>query len=233
MQETAAGPVVIVAASPSLPEPVVCVAPMSQYFQIHPVDPQLRLIHQAVEILRNEGLIVYPTDSSYALGCRVGDKRGMERIRRIRKLDNRHNFTLVCRDLSEIATYAKVDNISYRLLKSLTPGPYTFVLRATHEVPRRLQNPRRKTIGMRVPDNTIAHALLAELGEPMMSSTLILPGREMPETDAEDIRERLEHDVDLVIDGGNCGFEPTTVIDMSEGVPQLLRQGCGSVEGLL
>ncbi|MGD8312824.1 MAG: L-threonylcarbamoyladenylate synthase [Gammaproteobacteria bacterium] len=206
---------------------------MSQYFQIHPVDPQLRLIHQAVEILRNEGLIVYPTDSSYALGCRVGDKRGMERIRRIRKLDNRHNFTLVCRDLSEIAVYAKVDNVSYRLLKSLTPGPYTFVLPATHEVPRRLQNPRRKTIGIRVPDNMIVHALLEELGEPLMSSTLILPGREIPETDAEDIRERLEHDVDLVIDGGNCGFEPTTVIDMSEGAPQLLRQGCGSVEGLL
>jgi tRNA threonylcarbamoyl adenosine modification protein (Sua5/YciO/YrdC/YwlC family) len=206
---------------------------MSQYFQIHPVNPQPRLIYQAVEILRNDGLIVYPTDSSYALGCSVGDKHGMERIRRIRALDSRHNFTLVCRDLAEIATYAKVDNGSYRLLKSLTPGPYTFVLRATHEVPRRLQNPKRKTIGIRVPDNPIAHALLAELGEPLMSSTLILPGRDMPETDAEDIRERLEHEVDLVIDGGNCGFEPTTVIDMSDAVPQLLRQGCGSVEGFL
>jgi tRNA threonylcarbamoyl adenosine modification protein (Sua5/YciO/YrdC/YwlC family) len=206
---------------------------MSQYFQIHPVNPQLRLIHQAVEILRNEGVIVYPTDSSYALACHVGDKRGMERIRRIRKLDSRHNFTLVCRDLSEIATYARVDNGSYRLLKSLTPGPYTFVLRATHEVPRRLQNPKRKTIGIRVPDHPIAHALLTELGEPLMSSTLILPGRDMPETDAVAIRERLEHDVDLVIDGGNCGFEPTTVIDMSDSAPVLLRQGCGSIEGFL
>jgi tRNA threonylcarbamoyl adenosine modification protein (Sua5/YciO/YrdC/YwlC family) len=206
---------------------------MSQYFQIHPVNPQQRLIHQAMEILRSDGLIVYPTDSSYALGCSVGDKHGMERIRRIRALDNRHNFTLVCRDLSEIATYAKVDNGAYRLLKSLTPGPYTFVLRATHEVPRRLQNPKRKTIGIRVPDHPIAQALLAELGEPMMSSTLILPGRDMPETDAQDIRERLEHEVDLVIDGGSCGFEPTTVIDMSDAVPALLRQGCGSVEGFL
>jgi len=206
---------------------------MSQYFQIHPVNPQPRLIYQAVEILRNDGVIVYPTDSSYALACNVGDKSGMERIRRIRKLDSRHNFTLVCRDLSEIATYAKVDNGSYRLLKSLTPGPYTFVLRATHEVPRRLQNPKRKTIGIRVPAHPIAHALLAELGEPLMSSTLILPGRDMPETDAQDIRERLEHEVDLVIDGRNCGFDPTTVIDMSDAVPALLRQGCGSVEGFL
>jgi tRNA threonylcarbamoyl adenosine modification protein (Sua5/YciO/YrdC/YwlC family) len=206
---------------------------MSQYFQIHPVNPQLRLIHQAVEILHKEGVIVYPTDSSYALACRVGDKRGMERIHRIRKLDSRHNFTLVCRDLSEIATYAKVDNGSYRLLKSLTPGPYTFVLRATHEVPRRLQNPKRKTIGIRVPDHPIAHALLTELGEPLMSTTLILPGRDIPETDAQTIRERLEHEVDLVIDGGNCGFEPTTVIDMIDSAPVLLRQGCGSVEGFL
>lgn len=206
---------------------------MSQFFQIHPLNPQLRLIHQAVQILRAEGLIVYPTDSSYALGCRVGDKRGMERIRRIRALDKGHNFTLVCRDLSEIAVYARVDNSSYRLLKSLTPGPYTFVLRATHEVPRRLQNPKRKTIGMRVPDHPIAQALLAELGEPLMSSTLILPGREMPETDPHDIRERLEHEVELVIDGGNCGFEPTTVIDLVDGVPQLLRQGCGPVADLL
>jgi len=205
---------------------------MSQYFQIHPVNPQPRLIHQAVQILREEGLIVYPTDSSYALGCVVGDKHGMERIRRIRALDNRHNFTLVCRDLSEIAAYARVDNSSYRLLKSLTPGPYTFILCATHEVPRRLQNPKRKTIGIRVPDHPIAQALLAELGEPLMSSTLILPGREVPETDAHDIRERLEHDVDLVIDGGNCGFETTTVIDIVDGAAQVVRQGCGSVEGL-
>jgi tRNA threonylcarbamoyl adenosine modification protein (Sua5/YciO/YrdC/YwlC family) len=205
---------------------------MSQYFQIHPVNPQQRLVRHAVEILRADGLLVYPTDSSYALACHVGDKRGMERIRRIRALDKKHNFTLVCRDLSEIATYARVHNSDYRLLKSLTPGPYTFVLRATHEVPRRLQNPKRRTIGIRVPDHPIAHALLVELGEPMMSSTLILPGRDIPETDAHEIRERLEHEVDLVIDGGNCGFEPTTVIDMSTEVPQLLRQGCGVVDAL-
>jgi len=209
------------------------VEPVSQYFQIHPVNPQQRLINQAVQILRDDGLIVYPTDSSYALGCHIGDKRGMERIRRIRALDSRHNFSLVCRDLSEIAAYARVDNSSYRLLKALTPGPYTFILRATHEVPRRLQNPKRKTIGIRVPDHPIAQALLAELGEPMMSTTLILPGRDMPETDPHDIRARLEHEVDLIIDGGSCGFEPTTVIDMVEGAPQVVRQGCGSVEGLL
>jgi tRNA threonylcarbamoyl adenosine modification protein (Sua5/YciO/YrdC/YwlC family) len=205
---------------------------MSQYFQIHPVNPQARLIHQAVEIIRADGLIVYPTDSSYALGCHVGDKAGMERIRRIRDLDNKHNFTLVCRDLSEIATYAKVDNSGYRLLKSLTPGPYTFILKATHEVPRRLQNPKRKTIGIRIPAHPIALALLEELGEPLMSSTLILPGQEDPETDAHDIRERLEHDVDLVIDGDNCGLEPTTVIDLVGGSMDIVRKGRGSDEGL-
>ena len=205
---------------------------MSQFFQIHPVNPQARLIRQAVEIIRAGGLIVYPTDSSYALGCHVGDKHGMERICRIRALDGKHNFTLVCRDLSEIAIYAKVDNSAYRLLRSLTPGPYTFILSATHEVPRRLQNPKRKTIGIRVPDHPIAQALLAELDEPLMSSTLILPGRDMPETEAPAIRERLEREVDLVIDGGHCGFEPTTVIEMSEGAPRVLRQGCGVVHGL-
>jgi len=203
---------------------------MSQFFQIHPLNPQARLIHQAVEIVRADGLVVYPTDSSYALGCHVGDKHGMERIRRIRALDNRHNFTLMCRDLSEIATYAKVDNSSYRLLKSLTPGAYTFILKATHEVPRRLQNPKRKTIGIRIPDHPVTQALLDELGEPLMSSTLILPGRDMPETDAYDIREILEHDVDLVIDGDHCGVEPTTVVDLVDGVPEVVRQGRGSVE---
>jgi tRNA threonylcarbamoyl adenosine modification protein (Sua5/YciO/YrdC/YwlC family) len=202
---------------------------MSQFFHIHPLNPQVRLIRQAVEIIRNDGLVVYPTDSSYALGCHVGDKRGMERIRRIRSLDNRHNFTLMCRDLSEISTYAKVDNSSYRLLKSLTPGAYTFILKATHEVPRRLQNPKRKTIGIRVPDHPVTQALLDELGEPLMSSTLILPGKDMPETDANDIRERLEHEVDLVIDGDHCGVEPTTVVDLVDGVARVLRQGCGSV----
>ena len=205
---------------------------MSQYFQIHPVNPQARLVHQSVEILRNDGLLVYPTDSSYALGCRVGDKRGMDRIRRIRQLDNKHNFTLMCRDLSEISSYARVDNSNYRLMKSLTPGAYTFILRATHEVPRRLQHPKRKTIGIRIPDHPVAQALLEELGEPMMSSTLILPGADMPETDAHDIRERLEHDVDLVIDGDNCGLEPTTVIDLVDGVPEIVRPGRGSTEGL-
>ena len=205
---------------------------MSQFFQIHPLNPQVRLIRQAVEIIRNGGLVVYPTDSSYALGCHVGDKRGMERIRRIRDLDNGHNFTLMCRDLSEISTYAKVDNSSYRLLKSLTPGAYTFILKATHEVPRRLQNPKRKTIGIRVPDHPVTQALLDELSEPLMSSTLILPGKDMPETDANDIRERLEHEVDLVIDGGHCGVEPTTVVDLVDGVARVLRQGCGSIEGI-
>lgn len=204
---------------------------MSQFFQIHPLNPQARLIHQAVEIIRQGGLVVYPTDSSYALGCHVGDKYGMERIRRIRHLDNKHNFTLMCRDLSEIATYAKVDNSSYRLLKSLTPGAYTFILKATHEVPRRLQNPKRKTIGIRIPDHPVAQALLDELGEPLMSSTLILPGKDMPETDAYDIRERLEQDVDLVIDGDHCGVESTTVIDLVDGVPEVVRQGRGSAEG--
>ena len=203
---------------------------MSQFFQIHPVNPQPRLIQHAVEIIRADGLVVYPTDSSHALGCHVGDKCSMERIRRIRALDNKHNFTLVCRDLSEIATYAKVDNSTYRLLKSLTPGPYTFILRATHEVPRRLQNPKRKTIGIRVPDHPVVQALLDELGEPLMSSTLILPGKDTPETDAHEIRELLEHDVDLVIDGGHCGIEPTTVIDMTSGAPQVVREGCGPVD---
>jgi tRNA threonylcarbamoyl adenosine modification protein (Sua5/YciO/YrdC/YwlC family) len=205
---------------------------MSQFIQIHPVNPQSRLIQQAVEIIRAGGLVVYPTDSSYALGCHVGDKEGMERIRRIRDLDSKHNFTLMCRDLSEIATYAKVDNSCYRLMKSLTPGPYTFILRATHEVPRRLQNPKRKTIGIRIPDHPISQALLAELGQPLMSSTLILPGHDHPETDANDIRERLEKVVDLIIDGDSCGLEPTTVIDLVEGSPQVVRKGCGSDEGL-
>jgi tRNA threonylcarbamoyl adenosine modification protein (Sua5/YciO/YrdC/YwlC family) len=206
---------------------------MSQFYQIHPVNPQLRLIRNAADIIRNDGVIAYPTDSSYALGCRMGDKRGIERIRRIRGLDDSHDFSLVCSDLSEIATFARVENSAYRLLKSLTPGPYTFILRATHEVPRRLQNPKRKTIGIRVPDHPICQALLGELGEPVMSSTLILPGSAVPETDAHDIRVRLEHELDLVIDGGNCNLEPTTVIDMTEGVPVVVRIGLGPVEGLV
>jgi len=205
---------------------------MSQYFEVHPETPQPRLIRRAVDILREGGVIVYPTDSCYALGCCVGDKAAMQRIRRIRRLDDRHNFTLVCRDLSEIATYAKVDNPAYRLLKTLTPGPYTFILPATHEVPRRLQHPKRRTIGIRVPDHPIAQALLAELGEPIMSTTLILPDAALPELDPVDIRSRLEHDVDLVIDGGSCGHEPTTVVDLVDGTPTVLREGRGDLSAL-
>jgi len=205
---------------------------MSQYFEIHPDNPQQRLIHQAVEIIHDGGVVAYPTDSSYAIGCHLGDKSAMERIRRIRKVDDKHHFTLVCSDLSEIATYAKVSNADYRLLKSLTPGPYTFLLKATNEVPRRLMHPKRRVIGIRVVDNPIVQAMLSELGQPIMSSTLILPGKSVPETDANQIREKLEHDVDLVIDGGNCGFEATTVIRMVDGSPEIIRQGKGTDHGL-
>jgi len=187
----------------------------------------MRLVDQAVEIIRSGGLIAYPTDSSYALGCHLGDKAAMERIRRLRQVGDRHHFTLVCRDLSELALYAKVDNSTYRLLKAHTPGPYTYILPATREVPRRLQNPRRKTIGLRVPDHPIPQALLTRLGEPLMSSTLIMPGQTTPLGDPEEIRGILEHQVDLVIDGGFCGLEPTTVIDLVDGPPRLVRQGCG------
>lgn len=200
---------------------------MAQYFHIHPANPQSRLIRQTVEIVRAGGVIAYPTDSSYALGCHVGDKAAQERIARIRDLDDRHNFTLVCRDLSEIALFARVGNADYRLLRAHTPGPYTFILPATREVPRRLQNPRRKTIGLRIPDHVIVRALLADLNEPIMSSTLILPGDEMPLADAEEIRARLEHSVDVVIDGGHCGIEPTTVVELSDGVARVLRRGRG------
>ncbi|HEX7044190.1 MAG TPA: L-threonylcarbamoyladenylate synthase [Burkholderiales bacterium] len=200
---------------------------MAQYFQIHPDNPQPRLVRRAVEIIRDGGVIVYPTDSSYALGCHIGDKAAMERIRRIRALDGRHNFTLVCRDLSEVALYARLSNSDYRILRAHTPGPYTFILRATREVPRRLQHPRRRTIGLRVPDHNIAQALLAELREPLMSVTLILPGEELPQHDAETIRARLEHQVDLVIDGGNCGWEPTTVVVLEDGAVRIARRGRG------
>jgi tRNA threonylcarbamoyl adenosine modification protein (Sua5/YciO/YrdC/YwlC family) len=203
---------------------------MSQFFQIHPENPQKRLITQTVSILHNGGVIVYPTDSSYALGCHLGDKAAMERISYIRQTDKNHNFTLVCRDLSELSTYAKVENSAFRLMKALTPGPYTFILLATHEVPRRLQNPKRKTIGLRVPNHPISQAILEALGEPIMSSTLILPGKGMPETEPEIMRELLEKQVDLIIDGGNCGLEPTTVVDLTEETPKILRQGRGSTE---
>jgi len=206
---------------------------MSQFFQIHPENPQQRLIDKAVEIINCGGVIVYPTDSGYALGCHIGDKAAMERIRSIRQVDAKHNFTLVCRDLSEIALYAKVENSAYRLIKSHTPGPYTFILKATKEVPRRLQNPKRKTIGLRVPDKLIAQMLLETLGEPLMSSTLILPGDDMPLTDPYDIRDTLEHALDLIIDGGYCGFEPTTVVELTEDEAVVVRQGLGPSDTLL
>jgi len=205
---------------------------VSQFFTIHPVNPQVRLITQAVAIMRKGGVMIYPTDSCYAIGCRIGDKVAMERIARIRQIDKEHNFTLVCRDLSEIATYAKVDNVAFRLIKAFTPGAYTFILHATHEVPRRLQHPKRKTIGLRVPDHPIVHALLEQLGEPIMSSTLLLPGKTEPETDMEAVREQLEKHVDFIIDGGNCGIEATTVIDLLDDVPKVLRLGKGAVDRL-
>ncbi len=206
---------------------------MSQFFQIHPDNPQGRLIQQAVEIINQSGVIAYPTDSAYALGCRIGDKSALERIRRLRKLDAKHNFTVMCRDLSELAIYAKVDNTVYRLLKHATPGPYTFILKATSEVPRRLLHPKRRTIGLRVPDNIITLALLEALREPMMSVTLIMPGEDYPMTDPYDIRERLEHEVDLVIDGGYCELEPTTVVDLVEDVPVIRREGKGDIQSFV
>jgi tRNA threonylcarbamoyl adenosine modification protein (Sua5/YciO/YrdC/YwlC family) len=202
---------------------------VSQFFQIHPDNPQTRLVRQAADIIRQGGVVVYPTDSAYALGCHIGDKQALDRIRRIRKLDDRHNFTLVCRDLSEIATYSRVDNKVYRLLRACTPGPYTFILKATSEVPRRLLHPKRKTVGIRVPENAIASALLADLGEPLMSVTLIMPGEEYPLIDPYEIRELLEHEVDLVIDGGYCGMEATTVVDLADDTPLILRAGKGDV----
>jgi tRNA threonylcarbamoyl adenosine modification protein (Sua5/YciO/YrdC/YwlC family) len=202
---------------------------MAFQISIHPVDPQPRLIRQAIASVRDGSVVAYPTDSCYALGCLIGDKEAMERIRRIRDADRNHNFTLVCRDLSEIARYARVDNRQYRLLKAFTPGPYTFLLEATREVPKRLQNPRRRTIGIRVPDNAIVRMLLAELGEPIMSSTLMLPGEPVPLTDPHEIKARLEHAVDLVIDGGNCGFEATSVVDLCGEAPIVVRRGKGDV----
>ncbi len=206
---------------------------MSQFFQIHPDNPQNRLINQTVDILQRGGVIAYPTDSGYALGCCLGDKAAQDTIRDIRRVDKEHNFTIVCRDLTEISTYAKVGNSAFRLIKTLTPGPFTFILPATRDVPRRLQNPKRKTIGLRIPDNHIAQAIIESLGEPLMSSTLILPEDELPLTDPYDIRQTLEHRLELVIDGGFCGFEPTTVIGLEEALPILLRQGQGDVTGVI
>ncbi|WP_035051618.1 L-threonylcarbamoyladenylate synthase [Andreprevotia chitinilytica] len=202
---------------------------MSQFFSIHPDTPQARLIKQAAEIIRKGGLVVYPTDSCYALGCQLDNKDALERIKQIRKLDDKHHFTLVCHDLSQLGQYAQVDNRAYRMLKAATPGSYTFILRATKEVPRRVWHPKKQTIGLRVPNHAVPLALLTELGEPLLSSTLLLPGEDEPLTDAWEIRDRLEHEVDLVIEGGYCGTEPTTVVDLSNDYPELLRQGTGSL----
>ncbi len=202
---------------------------MSQYFKVHPVNPQLRLLSRAAEIVREGGIVVYPTDSSYAFGWHLGDKAALERVRRLRGIERDHDFTLACRDLSDIATYARVDNWAYRLLKSLTPGPFTFILRATNELPKRLQDPKRRSIGIRVPDHLIAQGLLTALGEPLMSSTLLLPGDPFPMTDPEDIRDRLQKHVDLIIDGGHCGAEPTSVLDLSQDEVVVVRKGKGDV----
>jgi len=202
---------------------------VARIINIHPENPQPRLVAAVVQIIRQGGLIAYPTDSSYAFGCHIGDKRAMDRIRRIRRTDKHHNFTLVCSDLSEISVYARVDNWAYRMLKSMTPGPYTFILQATREVPKRLQHPRRRTIGLRVPDHPLVREMLDLLGEPIMSSTLSLPGDELPMTDPEEILDRIGHQVDAVIDAGPVGIEPTSVIDFSSGTPEVLRVGRGDV----
>ena len=202
---------------------------MAQYIAVHPDDPQPRLIRRAVEIVGNGGLMVYPTDSCYALGCHLGDKGAMERIRRIRQVDDRHHFTLVCRDLSELGQYAIVDNIQYRSLKKSTPGSYTFILKASREVPKRLLNPKRNTIGVRVPDHNVVRALLEEMGEPILSSTLILPGDEQPLNDMDEIRDRLQNDVEVILDGGSCGVDMTTVVDLTGDMPVIVRRGKGSI----
>jgi tRNA threonylcarbamoyl adenosine modification protein (Sua5/YciO/YrdC/YwlC family) len=200
---------------------------VSQYFKVHPVDPQRRLLQHAVDIIRGGGIVVYPTDSSYAFGWAIGDKAALDKIRWIRQTERDHDFTLVCRDLSEIATYAKVDNSEYRLLRAHTPGPYTFILRATHETPKRLQDPKRRSIGIRVPDHRIAQELLEILGEPLMSSTLLLPGDSVPLTEPEEVVERVGKLVDAIIDGGACGMEPTSIVDFSRGEIAVLRKGRG------
>jgi tRNA threonylcarbamoyl adenosine modification protein (Sua5/YciO/YrdC/YwlC family) len=202
---------------------------MTQYFQLHPQNPQLRLLKQAVKVLHDGGIVALPTDSCYALVCHLDDKDAVAKLRRLRGVDDKHHLTLLCRDLSEIAVYAKIDNWQYRLLKATTPGPYTFILEATKEVPRRLSHPARKTIGLRIPENRIAHALLEDLGQPLLGTTLILPGETEPLTEAGLICEKLAKQIDLVIDGGPCGLEPTTVIDISGSEPVLIRQGRGDI----
>lgn len=202
---------------------------MSQFFSIHPDNPQPRLIKQAAQIVNAGGIVALPTDSCYALACRLDDKEAAERLRRIRGIDDKHHLTILCRDLSEVSLYARVDNRQYRTLKSATPGPYTFILEATKEVPRRVSHPSRKTIGLRVPENQIALALLQELGQALLSTTLSLPGDEEPLNDPEEIRSRIERQLDLIIDGGACGLEPTSVIDLTDEEPLLVRQGRGDV----
>jgi tRNA threonylcarbamoyl adenosine modification protein (Sua5/YciO/YrdC/YwlC family) len=202
---------------------------VAQFFAIHPTHPQARLVRHAADIVREEGLVAYPTDSCYALGCLATATKAVERLRRVRGMDERHHLTLMCRDLSEIAKYAMVDDVRFRLIKRVAPGSYTFILRARREVPRRVVHPKRKSIGIRIPGHPVAHALLAELGEPMLSATLLLPGDEQPLSDAQEIRERLEHQIDLVIDGGSCGIEPSTVIDLTADAPTVLRTGKGSL----
>lgn len=206
---------------------------MSQIFTIHPINPQPRLIKQAADLVRNGAVIVYPTDSCYALGCHLGDKDAVARIRQIRGVDDKHHMTMVCRDLSELARYARVDNVQFRLLKNNTPGSYTFILEATKEVPKRLQHPKRSTVGVRIPDHPVALALLEELGEPLISSTLILPNEEFAMNDAEQIRDLLQHQIDLVVDGGAVGLDPTTVIDLTTDTPVVVRFGKGDVSPFL
>ncbi len=203
---------------------------MTQYLAIHPDNPQERLLARAAEVVRQGGIIVVPTDSCYALGCHLGDKAAMDRIREIRGVDERHHLTLMVRDLSEIAQYARVDNVQYRLLKAVTPGSYTFILEGTKELPRRVLHPKRKTIGLRVPDHRVVQALLAELDEPLLTATLTLPGDELPMTEGWEIKDRMEGMVDLILDGGHCGTEPTTVIDLTGGAPVLVRAGRGPLE---
>ncbi len=206
---------------------------MSEFFVLHPDNPQLRLIKLAVKIIQGGGVIVYPTDSGYAIGCQIANKGALDRIRQIRQLDDKHNFTLICRNLSELGSYAVVDNAAFRLLKSHTPGPYTFILKGTREVPRRLLQPKRNTIGLRVPNSNIVQALLNELNEPLMSITLTLPDQEYQFSDAQDIYDSLKNRVDLVIDGGPCGMTPTTVVDLSEGEVNILRVGKGDPRTLV
>ena len=200
---------------------------MAKYFDVHPVNPQPRAIRQVADIVREDGLIVYPTDSCFALGCRMGNKDGLDRIREIRHLDDRHHFTLMCHDFAQLGQFVQINNASFRLVKASTPGPYTFILPATKEVPRRLLHPRKKTVGVRIPQHVVAQALLAELGEPLVSSTLLLPGQDEPMTMGWEIKEALDHVVDAVVDSGECGVEPTTVVDLSAGEPALLRLGAG------